>query len=252
MSVTVDKDALLRILGEIKNIDDQLDAASGTSQAGKRKFSNELKAEYAQLGAAVLKSITDLLNNPDRIPNIQTKIGVFRSVVDGLDSAYGKEIDEYLQGLVDAQPKVESAELSANATAELSEARKKKVSVFQAMKAIAEAMGEDVSDIGEVRNRRGSSGPKGPRVFGKFNFSIDGIDQSKTQNTLSHVAKALKFASTASFKEWLAEQGLNLAEPPVEGFEFLTADGKVFKATPKEAAEAESDDDDDEDDSDTE
>ena len=249
MSVIVDRNTLLATLGEITQIDNQLDASSGTSQAGKRKFSNELKAEFASVADAVLTQLKGLFDNPDRVPDIRTKVGIFRGVVDGLDAAYGKEIDEYLTQLVESQPKSEAVELSADAIAALSEERKKKVLLFNSMKAIAEAMGEDVSGIGDVRNRRGSSGPKGPRVFGKYNFSIDGIDQSKSQNTLSHVAKALKFASTAAFREWLSEQGLNLVEPPADGFEYITSDGKVLKATPKtEDSEESEDSDDDEDD----
>jgi hypothetical protein len=243
ISVTPEK--LQEKYNEIKELDEQLDAASGSESAGKRALGNQLASEYETQWK---KSADNLVNTLQKIEDPSQKAGVFTGILNHVNSILKEEIDNFLAAEV-ATRQSEMVPVSAEDLQALTDSRKTNVEQYRALRQILEMFGQDVSTIPEPKKRTGARGKRGPRVLTGFDFAIDGAVRSSSQNNLSSIANTVtsdlnwKTIDLRNFlEEKLAETGHSLQNPPVEGFEFTLPNGKVLTATPGEEAPEDEDD----------
>jgi hypothetical protein len=236
LSVTPEK--LKAKLAEIEEIDQQLDAASGSEAAGRRALANQLAESNKEWKKPADQIIAQLNKTED--PDDQAAI--FYGIVNSLTKEFKTKIDAYLDQQVQ-ENKVEQVTLTAEELNKLQSDRRENVDQYRALRTILEMFGSDVSGIKEPKKRTGSRGPRGPQVLKNWEFYIDGKHRPDT--SLSIIANTVTSGDPLNWKtadlrnflnEKLAETGHSLENPPTDedGFEFELPNGKMFKAVPGE------------------
>jgi hypothetical protein len=242
ISVTID--SLKEKSDEILAIDEKLDAASGSEDAGKRALANSLASEYA----SVWKSPADkMVTSISKIEDMEQRAAAFTGVVKSLQEAFKKEVDSFLEETVKARQADNPTEtLSEDELNSLSESRKTLVEQFRALKNILDMFGQDTSVVPDPKKRTGSRGKRGPRVLTDYDYFIDGVARSKSQNSLSSIANTVCADlgwKTADLRSFLTDKGIDLTNPPAEFEVQLPTDPpKTFKAVKGEPAASDDDD----------
>jgi membrane carboxypeptidase/penicillin-binding protein len=209
--IQVDREALVAKSNEIAELDQILDAQSGSKAAGKRSVVNKLVANSAstdfvnQVIAKIRENFTD-----------EELYATFYSLVNSLTDDVGDEAEQYVDSEVEKNQAQAQEKLPEDQIAEISEDRKKKVQEFKALKSILEMFGTDVSDVPEPKSRRGSRGPRGPRTLSKFQYQVNDTVLDEEVNSLATVAKLAGSVKVAELKAFITEQGVDLKNPPVE------------------------------------
>jgi hypothetical protein len=257
ISVTPDK--LRAKLAEIEEIDQKLDAASGSEAAGRRALANQLASQYETDWKKPADQITSALNKSEDDP--EKVAAIFYGIVNSLTKEFKQQIDAYLDQQVQ-ENKVEQVTLTSEELDKLQKDRKENVDQYRALRQILEMFGQDVSGIAVPKVRTGARGPRGPRVLQGYEFYIDGKLREKTSISIlaNTVTSDLNWKTNDLrnfLNEKLAETGNSLEDPPEDGFEFELPNGKVFKGVPGEPesvedADGEDDEDDDDENGETE
>lgn len=260
ISVTPDK--LKAKLTEINQIDEQLDAASGSEQAGRRALANQYADQYKTQWVKPAEQITNVLKNTEDQEEVAA---IFYGIVNSLSKEFKTKIDAFLDNQVQ-ENKVDSPKLNDEEIQTLQKERREAVDQYRALRQILEMFGSDVSGIAEPKKMTGSRGKRGPKVLENYVFFID--DKERPGSSLSILANTvtsdLKW-KTNDLRNFLNEKlaefgdGFSLENPPggEDGFEVTLPNGKVFKAVPGEPeavedSNGEEPDDDDENDEEVE
>lgn len=242
-SVNISADALTEIAGQISQIDEKLDAASGSQSAGKRSFLNSLRAQYEPQIQQVTEQLTALLDSFSG----EELAGVFDGVGRALTEKYGDQVNTF----VDEQIKVRKTEptetLSAEEQKKLSEERGELKKRWTAVRDILAQFGVDVSGFPEPKRRTGPRGSSGPRTLSQYEYSVDG---EIVGNSLRAVAQKLGGVPVADIKTAMEAQDLKYrsAEFKKEPPETWSID---FNGRSIFAALSDVDDDDEDDDEET-
>lgn len=220
--LSVNVSMLLEKGQEIAAIDEQLDAASGSEQAGKRALANSISAETQKDWE---KTVGNLVKAFSNIEDATLLVGAFTAVQRSLKENFGEQVDKTLTEL-HASRKTEQITLSPEELESLTANRKQLVEEFKALDNILDMFGFDTSGVPKPKKRTGSRGPRGPRVFGRYVYSIDGTERTASQNSISSIAntvcKELEW-STEQLRNFLTENGFDTENPP-ESFEVVLPD----------------------------
>lgn len=231
--INVSADALMEKYQEIAKMDEIIAAASGNDAAGKRAIANSIATETENKWAPTVEQILDAFTKLDE----NTLVGAFTGLTSRMKERYGETVDKYLEIQKEARksdaPSVSEEELNATLAS-----RREAVEQYKALRGILVTFGRDVSHVPEPKKHTGSRGKRGPRVFSKFVFSIDGVERPASQNNLSSIANSVcKDCSetgwkVADLKAFLQAQGLDLENP--SDFSYELPNGKTISGVKSE------------------
>lgn len=249
--ISVTPEALRAKVNEILELDEQLAAASGSTALGKRALANSITSEregvWRELVDAVVNKIAEAESDNEALVALVTALDK------GVTDRFGKQVDEFLQAQVEAnsseQIKLSDDELQ-NLTNHAKELRKQE----KALREILVMFGMNVDDIPEPKRLTGSRGKRGPRVFSRYNYSVDGQPRTESQNSLSSIANTVAPDdwNTPKLREFISSQGIDINNPPDE-WSVTLPNGKVVSAVKKSVEDVyETSDDDDGDEDETE
>lgn len=235
--VSVDLASLQAKYDEISALDEKLDAASGSEAAGKRAIASAIASETESSWRKAADSILKGLAGQD----VKTQVGVYTGLIHTLQDQYRDVVDEFLSEEVE-RTKADQPQVSQEEVEELTKQRRVALDQFRALRNILDIFQTDTTTVPEPKKRTGSRGPRGPRVLKGFNFFIDGVARSESQNNLSSIANTVCDDlgwKTAELKNFLTENGVDL-ENPGSGFEVTLPNNKVLKAVAGPVSETDS------------
>lgn len=221
-----------------KQIEEQgsiIEAASGSTEAGKRKIANDTAAETEAVWG---KSLSQLTNALEKIDDPKVLVGALTGVTTGLREKFQKLVDEWLEKEVEAR-KSDTPSVSAEALAQAQETRRDLVDQYKAVVTVLTMFGhkeEDFPTPKRLTGPRGPQGERGPRIPKNMQFAIDGKDRSATQNNLSSIFQTVvkgsegcdELKSTKDFKQYLKDtHGFDFENVPSE-FSYTLPNGKVL------------------------
>jgi len=215
--IAVSPDILRAKVEEIAQIDEQLDAASGSESAGKRALGNALAKEHE----AVWKVTADNLTTEfGKISDPAQLAGVYNGIIQSMRDSFAAQVDEYLSGEVEKRDE-NKPEVAPEQIQEWTSTRKTLMDQYKALLGILEMFEQDVSGIPVPRKRTGARGKRGKRIFQGFDWFIDDEPRTEHQNTLSSIANTITDKAfgwkTPELRNFLTEQGIDLDNPPAEG-----------------------------------
>lgn len=213
--IAVTPDILRQKVEEIAQVDEQLDAASGSEAAGKRALGNALAKEYE---SDWKQNADNLIAAIQKVDDPAKLAGIYTGIRDALADNFRTSVDEYLQAEVDSN-KENRETVAPEQIAEWTESRKTLMEQYKALRGILELFEQDISGIPEPKKRTGARGPRGPRVLSGFDWFIDGEPRTESQNTLSSIANTVCSPlgwKTADLRNFLSEAGVDLQNPPSE------------------------------------
>jgi hypothetical protein len=214
--ISVSPDLLREKVSEIAQLDEQLDAASGSETAGKRALGNRLAEQYESdwsTNADNLVSALKGIEDPEKLA------GVFKGIIKSLNDNFSTSVDEYLAEQVKAQEEIQTEKPSDEQVAQWTQARKDLMEEYKALAGILKLFKQDISGIPEPKKRTGARGKRGKRVFQGFDWFIDGEPRPEKSNTLSNIANTVCAPlgwKTPELRQFLADQGIDLEHPPSE------------------------------------
>ena len=222
--ISVSPEILREKVAEIAQLDEQLDAASGSESAGKRAIQNALAAENEEGWRGVTDQLSAELNKySDDVPKL---VGLYSGITSTLSGEFKSKVDEFLAAEVKTR-ETNREQVSPEQISEWTEARKQLMEQYKALRGILELFEQDISGIEEPKKRSGARGPRGPRVLTGYDWFIDGEKRTDTQNSMSSIANTVCTPlgwKTADLRNWLTEQlGVDLENAPAE-FEFTLPD----------------------------
>lgn len=235
MAGNVTVESLQETYDAIVSIDEKIDAASGTTAAGKRAMTNRLVEDEKDSWTPAVQNFVGEIRNGN-LP-IEKVIGVVNGIISGLTSEFGAEMDEHLDAEVE-RLKSQAPEVSESELEELLNEGREQRKVYDAMRTVLDLLGEDVSGIPTPKRLSGARGPRGPRLSKKYNYTIDGKGRSDNTNTLSSIYQTdIKgtegcedWTGTKQLKEFMAENGFDFDDPQDE-FEVTLPNNKVLGMT---------------------
>jgi len=215
--IAVTPEVLRAKVEEIAQIDEQLDAASGSESAGKRALGNALAKEHEPVWKATGDSLAEEFG---KISDPAQLAGVYNGILQVMHDNFRTQVDEYLAEEVSKRDE-NKVEVAPEQIQEWTETRKTLMNQYKALHGILEMFEQDISGIPEPRKRTGARGKRGKRIFQGFDWFVDDEPRSESQNTLSSIAntitdKALGW-KTPELRNFLTEQGIDLNNPPAEG-----------------------------------
>lgn len=235
--VQITPDALREVYEKIEEMDEQLDAAAGSQSAGKRAVANRLIADNQSKVDEISGKVATQLQ---KITDEEVLAAVYTGLVRHLNKTFDEQVSKSLEARVTSQPK----QLSPEEIQGLADRRRELHKQFDILKSALELFGHGpaVADM-EVKARRGSVGPRGPRVLSSYEFSVDGNKLEK--HSLREVARVIGGdLKTADVRKAAGEQNVDLSEPPAD-FTF-NVNGHAVRGVKIEGEAAGSDEDDDE------
>ncbi len=215
----------------LDELDSALDSLSDSTSVGKRKLTNELIEKHeSSWSEAVSKTVTFVKAQP-----IEVQTAVVQAFYQNLRKNFDKEINGYLEGLVEAQP-VQKPLISEDQVEEYSTKRKE---VYKKIKAIVE-LGESVGEEGMEmpRQRKGSTGKRGPRNLSLFVFWID---DEEVDMTIGQIAKENGYEKAADLTKALRESGFDTKEGSSFA-NFELPNGKILSGERDDSDEEEEED----------
>lgn len=227
---SVSPDALRNLLTQIREIDKQLDAASG-STASVEDYAvdtllNEQSDNYSEFVDTIVQNISGADDPASRVASVIALQKV-------LDNKYKKEVKEFIEARTkDLASEQQQSDLTNEELAELETDRKQLVAQYKAIRELLEMFDADLDDIDEPKIRRGSRGPRGPRTLNTFNYKVNETELPEEANSLAMVAKFTGFAKVKDLKEVITKQGVDLKKPSDEWKADL-GNGNVVYATRK-------------------
>ena len=201
---------------EIAQLDEQLDAASGSEAAGVRSLGKALSDQYSEAWKPNADKLVETINNFSDEP--EKLAGIYKGIVNTLSDTFKTRVDEYLKAEVDAN-KENRPKVSSEQVAEWTEARKTLMEQYKAIYGILELFEQDVSAIPKPKSRVGARGKRGKQVLRGFDFAIDGVPRTEKQNTLSSIANQVMSPlnwKTPELINFLKENGVDTENPPNE------------------------------------
>ena len=229
MEINVSPEVLRAKYNEIVEVDDQLAAASGGANAGKRAIANRLAAENEEAINNLVSQIAEVFEQLDE----PTLAGVFSGFTKQLDAKFNEPVQAFLTREAEAN-KTEVPQLSDDDMKKLVETAKTLRNEYTALRNILDLFGQDISDIPLPKKMTGARGKRGKRVLSTYIYSVDGDKlPDLEQGSLAAVAKRIgvegyetevtdkegnvtgtkNVTSATQLKEMLAEKGLDLKEP---------------------------------------
>jgi hypothetical protein len=228
MAMTVDRDAALAKYAEIEKLDEVIDSASGSKDAGKRALANQIASETETNHKKMVDQLITALN---KIEDKRVLVGAVTSLRSAVQSNFNKQVDEFLTAEVESNttegPKVSPEELQ-----KALDERKEAVKHYNILTSVLEMMGEDTEDLPKPKKMTGPRGPqgkRGPRLPKNLQWAVDGKDRSGTTNNLSSIAATVcpDGWKVADLRNFLTEQGFDFENIPTE-FSFTLPNDKVL------------------------
>lgn len=202
-------DSLRQLKSQITDIDVQLDAVNGGT-TGKRSLQNSLVGQADAISTELATPVIEALNDYEGTE----KIGAFYGVIDKIETALSEEIDEALEALYESS-KTEVPELSEEEISALTDQRKKLSDAFKTLKEALSMFGnEEAEQIEDPKIRRGRTS-RGPTVWGKFQYAINGEELPETANNLRFVGQRAGL-KVSEVKTYMEEAGIDVKNPPRE------------------------------------
>lgn len=253
--IVVDVSVLEGTRQEIAELDEQLQAASGSATAGKRSIANEYAERYSETWEPNVTQVEQWLASLDE----DELVGAYTAINKAIRGKYAETVDKVLEIQFDERKDQAPTFTDAQIT-EMVDARKEKVKHFRALKELLKMFGQEVDHVADPPKWVGTRGPRGKRVWGKkYRFSIGERDndgnvinlkeRTDSQNSLSSIAATVMKTETRELQKILADAGIT-DTPPDEGeVDFPDANGKtrVLRWVKTEVAEVEDEEDEDDD-----
>lgn len=216
----------------IAEIDVNLDSLTDSKASGKRKVTAELIEKHEGTFEDALEQTSNYI--AEQSEEVQAAIvSAFNRM---LSRTFGKSTDAYVSALVDSQPVQEpliSAEEAEVQSKQRSELYQKVKSIVQ----LAESVGEGPLEM--PRQRRGSSGKRGPRNLSLFTFSING---EEVDETIGNIAKQNGYEKASELTAALRDAGFDVTNG--DQFDDLTLpNGKVLSGFRDDEEEEETEED---------
>lgn len=183
--LVISPETLQNIVDEINEIDDRLDASSNTS-SGKTATRNALIREYQDQAKKTSQSLVKKLSELQG----EELVALYHGVLKELESNLSDEADEALEAAHEERKK-DIKPLTPEEQEEALKERNEKIEAYRLLRSALEQFGygDEVKNIEKPRKRRVSSGSRGPNVWGKYQYSINGDQLPEEANKLSFVAK---------------------------------------------------------------
>lgn len=232
--IQVTPEALMAKYQEIAAIDEQLAAASGSTNVGKRALANSLMTDNTEVWQSLASQVVEVFKG---VEDVETLVAAYTGVVETLKNEFSKSVDEYLEKQV-AENQTETPDLNETQIAELEQQGRELREQYNALRSILDMFKMDIAHVPVPKRLSGSRGPRGPRTLSSFDYFIDGTERSKSQNSLSSIASTVcsdiqtpegHTWKTKNLRDFLVEKGLDINNPPDE-WEFTLPNGKVIKA----------------------
>lgn len=202
--INVTVDALAEKYREIQEIDEQLAAASGSTNLGKRALANSLTAENEQAWKEIADAVVSRINS---VENIEVRVALVTGIANAVDKAFGKAVDDYLEAKVKENALAKGEKVSDEQIQALTEQARLLRGQFNALKEILVMFQQDVSSVPEPKRLSGARGKRGPRTLAKYNYSINGTPRTESQNNLSSISSTLLSSPVKVLKDLITEKG---------------------------------------------
>lgn len=227
-------DSLMEVINEI---DTKLDSLTGGKSASKTKILNGLVQENSSLWESAANDMIAQLKTLD--PDKQA--AVYTGFVSKLRKEFDKEVNSYVEGIVDAQP-VQEALITPEEAEVLS---KKRSEVYQKVKSVVELADTFGEEFEMPKIRRGSTGKRGPRNLSLFTFFING---EEVDATIGQIAKDNGYDKAGELTDALRKSGFDTKDG-AEFDSFELPNGKILSGyrddTDEEEEEVETEESDD-------
>lgn len=184
-SVSISLDMLTSKVTDIKAIDSQIAAASGSADETRKAVISQLTDGVADKVQSLLPQMLSQLKGLDPA----TLLGILTA----FPSAVSTELEPITNKLVDDAVASQAASNPTVDVNALKEKRKAEVELFRAIKTMLGSLGVDVSTVEEPKRAGGGrTGGTGTSKSGKnkenYQFTMDGKNRPSSQNTFSSLA----------------------------------------------------------------
>ena len=212
------RDIYTQMMGAVEEIDTKLDSLSGGKTAGKRKIVNDLVEKHSSVHNQAVNDTIAFIEQQDA----EIQAAVVNAFQTALRKNFDKEVNAYIEGLVDSQP-VQEPLVSEEEAAVLSGQRSELYQQIKSIAAVAESIGEG-DDFELPKMRRGSTGKRGPRNLSLFTFWIDG---EEVDMTIGQIAKENGYDKASELTKALRANGFDTKDG--DSFaDFFLPNGKVL------------------------
>jgi len=195
-------------------IGDALDAASNSTVATKRRISSDLAEAVKGRWEPQVNKLIEQLGTLDE----EVRAGILTGFVRALrNSDMGKQVDAYIEKLVEAAPKEVAPTLSEDQRKELSKQYANTRGLIVKIIELGTVFGEDNVENWVVPPiRRGAVGKRGQRALTSYSWFIDGEEVAEDDNSVAGVAKLLGFEKSGEFTQALRDAKVDTKTPPKE------------------------------------
>lgn len=198
------------VMEQIKDLDETLDALSDTKSAGKRATKNAIMQEFE---SAWKEKANGVVNGLKNIADEKQRWAIYYGFVETLTKAFNDEADNWVEKIVDSQPKVERPNLTAQQIADLSTKRSTLYKTAKSIREMATLFGFNADEFEAPRRRGGGFGLRGPRAISEFDWSVDGRALEGDNNKLTFVAKTYGFKDVAELRDAIAKATPDPSDP---------------------------------------
>lgn len=198
-------EAITNIYEQIETLDETIDAAGGGGSP-KTQLRNQLRDATQEVAQPLVSQIEELSTEYE--DDDEAFIGVIQNVSKAFNKYYqqaNKKLSELAEARKDEfkQEKVSDKELNA-----FQEQRQKLYEQLEALETLYSSMGLDFP-VELPKKRRFSSGTRGPNIWSKFQYALNGDDLPPELNKLSKIKDKFSMDKTKELKEVMEKQGIN-------------------------------------------
>ena len=207
-----------KLMFQINEIDDVLDAQADIATGGKRKFTSELVTNTESSWKPVVDSLSKDLTGMES----EKRAGSFYGLLRALQDEFKEEIDEWIEQQLATRPKDENPKIEEEKKKELQNARadlaKQVKTIVEMAYTFGEAHGNQNDESFDTqwpppKTRRGSVGARGKRALTLFTSAINGEDVDEDNDSVKGVSSLLGFERSADFTKALRDAGIDTTNP---------------------------------------
>lgn len=231
---------------KIEEIDDLLDSQSDQASAGKRALRNRIVEKFEEQNTPQVERVVSQIA---ALENLEEKVAIFSALVKGLNTAFEKEVDEYLQKTVDENKKTQPTEtLSDDQIKALGEQRSLLYKNMKGVRELAFLYGGKEDAFPVPPKRVGTVGKRGKRAISLYDWTINGEAVGENDNNLLAISKKYNYDSAADLRKAIMEAlSLKDLKNPPSPLVFTLPGGDVLSGT-RDMTEEVSEEDENEDD----
>ena len=236
-----------KLLAQLSEIDNTLDATKDQKTAGKRLIRKEMIEKFEDQWQNIAKQIIDRLNQFD---TDEERLAFYWGIGNALSDSFNEKGETYLNQQIESRPVPEKLVLSDEEMKALTERRSTIYKHAKTVRELAMMFGGSENEFPVPKRRSGGSGVRGKRAISLYTWSINAVPFTESP-PLVKLAEKYNYGTATALRKAIQDQ-LQLADlrDPPTPLNFNLPTGEVLTGIRPEGVEADTDDDDEDDDED--